>query len=103
MLRASAVALFLFIDAIKCLSFRGFRRVQTHLVERSNESGSLTSGVLATTRANTFQIRDHLALSSCAALRMTLLHRLRLTRTSSYLKCIAALGLSDFRPFYEIV
>jgi len=37
---------------------------------------------------NTFQIRDHLALSSFASLRMTILNRLRLTRTSSYLKCI---------------
>jgi hypothetical protein len=33
-------------------------------------------------------IRDHLALSSFAALRMTCLNRLRLTRNSSYLKCI---------------
>jgi hypothetical protein len=35
---------------------------------------------------------------SFAALRMTLLHRLRLTRKSSYLKCIARKGCQERRP-----
>src|SRR6266702_5459169 len=70
---------------------------------------SLRSIVVMTLAANPFRRRDHLALSSLrfsrgagsehsegslcgqrsfAALRMTLLHRLHLTRNTSYLKCI---------------